>query len=171
MMEAVLEEVLEGAAGEEKVEMGTVGMTESVTVVGEDVQAMPLGKPGVGGALRVADQAHHGVPGGDVIPGAQRLGLRRLEMVEVDVDATAVAAEILPTPVLRVVALGAAERLIAAGIRRVDLAQQGSRRLAGGAVGTIGAENEVGKFDIGAAELGKTIGVPGHRSPLQAART
>ena len=105
-----------------------------------------------------------------MIPGAQRLELRRLEMVEVDVDATAVAAEILPTPVLRVVALGAAERLIAAGIRRVDLAQQGSRRLAGGAVGTIGAENEVGKFDIGAAELGKTIGVPGHRSPLQAAR-
>src|SRR3989442_16030513 len=95
-------------------------------------------------------------------------------MIHVDIEAAAVAAQLLPAPVLRVVgrAARAVPHLVAARgahephpvaaairVRRVDLPEQCPRCLAAGAARALETEDEVAELDVRPAELRDAVAV------------
>ena len=176
------EDVVKGAPADHEVHMAAIGVSLAVAGVRQHLNAVARPAARVGAVERASHDAQHRVPCRHVIDCGDYLRQAKLDMIQIDVSACAVAGKKAPAHILRIpgplARRGAdggavcgpragsggsccpqvAQITVLAGRKALDLSEQRSRGLVAGAARVLHSGDEIAQLNIGAAQLGQGYG-------------
>ncbi len=94
-------QIIAASATDHDTDMTAIAVRPAIAIIDVDLDFLPLRKPAVCGKLSFLSNNQHGMPGGDMIVGTENFRDTKFQMLQVDINAPTIGAEIFSAPVLR----------------------------------------------------------------------